>query len=72
MIILAIVFPWLYFLIRSKSVSAILCFVLQITGIGWIIAAVWAVNNHLQDRQLRKNENIIREVLGSHAINIYS
>jgi hypothetical protein len=72
MMILAIVFPWLYFLIKSKSIAAILCLALQITGIGWIVAAFWAVNNRLQDRQQRKNENIIREVLGSHAINIYS
>ena len=43
MILLAILFPSISFLLRGKILTAILCFILQITIIGWIPAAIWAV-----------------------------
>ena len=50
MILLAILFPSISFLIRGKILTAILCFVLQITIIGWIPAAIWAVASLIDSR----------------------
>ena len=72
MIVLAIIFPWLYFVLKGKIVPAIICLVLQLTGIGWIPAAVWALIAHLQNRLQRRNEMLISEVLNSPSLNIYS
>jgi len=43
MILVAILFPWLSFFLRGKIIQGILCLVLQITIIGWLPAAIWAV-----------------------------
>ena len=43
MILIAILFPWLSFFMRGKIVSGIICLILQITLIGWLPAAIWAV-----------------------------
>jgi len=43
MIFLAVIIPFLSFLLRGKIVSAIVCLILQITLIGWLPAAIWAV-----------------------------
>ena len=50
MILLAILFPSISFLIRGKILTAILCFILQITIIGWIPAAIWAVASLIDSR----------------------
>lgn len=42
-LILAIFLPWLSFFTIGKPISGILCLILQITLIGWIPAAIWAV-----------------------------
>ena len=72
MIVLAILFPWLYFVLKGRIVAAIICLVLQLTGIGWIPATIWALNALQQDRLQRRNEMLISEVLNSHSLNIYS
>jgi uncharacterized membrane protein YqaE (UPF0057 family) len=57
MTLLAIFIPWLSFLLRGKILAGILCLVLQITLIGWIPAAVWAVislNNARADKRTSK------------------
>jgi len=43
MTLLAIFFPFLSFLFRGKILTAIICLILQVTLIGWIPAAIWAV-----------------------------
>ncbi|SFM62372.1 hypothetical protein SAMN05421738_101158 [Algoriella xinjiangensis] len=50
MILLAILFPSISFLLRGKILTAILCFILQITIIGWIPAAIWAVASLIDSR----------------------
>ncbi|MCG8491048.1 MAG: YqaE/Pmp3 family membrane protein [Sneathiellales bacterium] len=40
--VLALLLPWVVFLILNRTVPAILCFILQFTLIGWIGAAIWA------------------------------
>jgi hypothetical protein len=72
MIVLAVIFPWLYFVLKGKFIPAMISLVLQLTGIGWIPATIWALNTLHQDRLQRKNEMLISEVLNSPSFNIYS
>lgn len=60
MILIAILLPWLSFLLRGKILAGILCIVLQITLIGWLPAAIWAIialNNAKADKRV---DRIIR------------
>lgn len=41
-LLLAIVLPWLAFFTIGRPFAGIACLALQITGIGWIPAAIWA------------------------------
>jgi len=43
MIFIAILLPWLSFLIRGQIMAGIICVILQITLIGWLPAMIWAV-----------------------------
>lgn len=58
MLLIAILLPALSFLLRGKIFQAILCLVLQITLIGWLPAAVWAVIS-LQNARAEKRANRI-------------
>ncbi|MCW9032990.1 MAG: YqaE/Pmp3 family membrane protein [Alphaproteobacteria bacterium] len=42
-LILALLIPWFVFFTMGKLVQGILCLILQLTLIGWIPAAIWAV-----------------------------
>jgi len=42
-LILALVIPWLQFFTIGKPISGIICLILQLTLIGWPIAAIWSV-----------------------------
>jgi hypothetical protein len=42
-LILALLIPWLQFFTIGKPISGIICLILQITVIGWPIAAIWSV-----------------------------
>ena len=42
-LIIAILLPWLLFFTIGRPVAGIICLILQITLIGWIPAALWAV-----------------------------
>ena len=64
MILVAILIPWLSFFLRGKLLSGILCLILQITLIGWIPAAIWAVislNNSRADKRTKKIVNAINK-----------
>lgn len=57
MVAVAILLPWLALMIRGRVIQGILCLLLQITLIGWIPAAIWAlvvVNNDNQERRHRE------------------
>lgn len=56
MILIAILIPWLSFFLRGRILRGILCLLLQITLIGWIPAAIWAVAD-LQNRRAEKRTN---------------
>lgn len=59
MTLLAMLLPWLSFLLRGKVLAGILCLILQITLIGWIPAAIWAVLSLQNDRANKRTNRII-------------
>ncbi len=60
--LLAIIFPFLSFLLRGKIITAVLCFILQITILGWLLAAIWATMSLSNERAEKRNEKLIRAV----------
>jgi uncharacterized membrane protein YqaE (UPF0057 family) len=60
MTLIAIFFPFLSFLLRGRILTGMLCLILQITLIGWIPAAVWAVISLQNARADRRNRRLVR------------
>lgn len=63
MILVAILLPWLSFMLRGKILVGIICFFLQITLFGWLPAAIWAVvsyNKSENEKKLKHLEDLIR------------
>ncbi|MDP6563952.1 MAG: YqaE/Pmp3 family membrane protein [Alphaproteobacteria bacterium] len=42
-LLIALLLPWLLFFTIGKPLSGIICLILQLTLIGWVPAAIWAV-----------------------------
>ncbi len=62
MILIAVLVPWLSFFLRGKILSGIVCLILQVTLIGWLPAAIWAVvsrSNAMTENRIRKMERHI-------------
>jgi uncharacterized membrane protein YqaE (UPF0057 family) len=55
-LLIAIILPWLLFFTIGRPISGIVCLILQITLIGWIPAAIWAVYSLSQFKTDRKIE----------------
>ena len=58
--LLALTLPWLSFILRGKILSGIFCLILQCTLIGWLPAALWAINsrsNAKTEKKLNQIEN---------------
>lgn len=56
-LLLAISLPWLLFFTIGRPIAGIICLVLQITLIGWIPAALWAVyslGQYKTDKKIEK------------------
>ncbi|MVT07306.1 YqaE/Pmp3 family membrane protein [Chitinophaga tropicalis] len=62
MTLIAILLPWLSFLLRGRILSGILCLILQITVIGWLPAAIWAVVSLQDSRADRRNRRLVRAI----------
>ncbi|ASK30428.1 YqaE/Pmp3 family membrane protein [Chryseobacterium sp. T16E-39] len=62
MMLLAILLPFLSFIVRGKVLTGILCLILQITVIGWVPAAIWAALSLNNERANERNEKLIRAV----------
>ncbi|WP_281225788.1 YqaE/Pmp3 family membrane protein [Flavobacterium aquiphilum] len=60
MTLIAIFFPFLSFFLRGRIFTSILCLILQITLIGWIPAAIWAVISLQNSRADKRNEKLIK------------
>jgi len=66
MTLIAILLPWLSFLLRGKLISGILCLILQITIIGWLPAAAWAVISLQNARADRRTRRMVRSMRHAH------
>jgi TM2 domain-containing membrane protein YozV len=62
MTLLAILLPWLSFIIRGRILTGILCLLLQITIVGWIPAAAWAVISLNESRANRRTARIVKAI----------
>ncbi len=41
--IIALLLPWLAFFTMGKMIQGVVCLILQLTVVGWLPAAIWAV-----------------------------
>ena len=62
MTLIAIFFPFFSFLLRGKIFTSIICLILQITLIGWIPAAIWAVISLQNSRADKRNEKLMKSL----------
>ncbi|REC79760.1 YqaE/Pmp3 family membrane protein [Chryseobacterium elymi] len=62
MMLLAILLPFLSFMVRGKILTGIICLILQITVIGWLPAAIWAALSLNNARADQRNEKLIRTI----------
>lgn len=60
--LLAILLPFVSFFVRGKIITAIICFILQITVLGWLPAAIWAALSLNNARAEKRNKELIRAI----------
>lgn len=60
--LLAILLPFLSFMVRGKILTGILCLILQITLLGWLPAAIWAAMSLSNERAERRNRRLIKTI----------
>lgn len=60
--LLAILLPFVSFFVRGKVITAIICFILQITVLGWLPAAIWAALSLNNARAEKRNQELIRAI----------
>jgi len=56
-LILAILLPFVAFFTIGRPIAGIICLILQVTLIGWLPAAIWAVyalSQYKTDRKIEK------------------
>lgn len=56
-LLIALLLPWLTFFTIGRPVAGIICLILQITLIGWLPAALWAVyalGQYKTDKKIEK------------------
>ncbi|SMC48513.1 YqaE/Pmp3 family membrane protein [Chryseobacterium sp. YR221] len=58
--LLAILLPFLSFMVRGKIITGVICLILQITLIGWLPAAIWAVLSLNNARADKRTEKLIK------------
>jgi len=59
-LLIALIFPWLLFFTIGRPFAGIICLLLQITVLGWIPAAIWAVYALSQYKTDQKLQRTIR------------
>ena len=55
--LIALLLPWLTFFTIGRPIAGIVCLILQLTLVGWLPAALWAifaVSNWTTDRKIEK------------------
>ena len=63
MVLVAILIPWLSFFLRGKIVSGIICLILQVTLIGWLPAAIWAVVSTIEGKNKKRVRKMEKRIL---------
>lgn len=56
-LLLALILPWVVFFTIGKPVQGVICLILQLTLVGWIPAAIWAVyalSQYNTDKKIRE------------------
>lgn len=56
-LIISLFLPWLTFFTIGRPIAGVICFVLQLTLIGWIPATIWAVyalSQYKTDKKIEK------------------
>jgi uncharacterized membrane protein YqaE (UPF0057 family) len=64
MIAVAVLLPWLALLLHRHVFQAACCLGLQLTVVGWLPAAVWAVSVINADRRQREYRQMLRLLHG--------
>ena len=59
MTLLAILLPWLSFLLGGKILAGLICLVLQLTLVGWLPAMIWALMSLSDARAEKRNKRLI-------------
>ncbi|MBK0368236.1 YqaE/Pmp3 family membrane protein [Flavobacterium agrisoli] len=62
MTLIAIFFPFISFLFRGKILTGIICLILQLSLIGWIPAAIWAVCSLQNSRANKRTAKILKSM----------
>jgi len=60
-LLIALLLPWLGFFTIGRPIAGIVCLILQLTLIGWIPAAIWAVYALSQYKTDKKIEQALRQ-----------
>ena len=67
--LLAILIPWLSLMLNGRILSGIVCLILQITLIGWIPAAIWAVSARNNSKMEKKLNRMEKKIIASNLSN---
>jgi uncharacterized membrane protein YqaE (UPF0057 family) len=62
-LIIALLLPWLLFFTIGRPIAGIVCLALQVTLVGWLPAAIWAVYSLSQYKTDEKINAFRREQL---------
>lgn len=65
MIIIAILLPWLSFFLRGKIFKGFICLIIQITIIGWLPAAIWAVYDKSESNNKKRFAEMEARIVGN-------
>ena len=65
MLFIAVLLPWLSFFLRGKIIQGLLCLILQITILGWLPAAIWAVASRLDGKNSTRHRRMERRMTRS-------
>ena len=63
-LLIALILPWLAFFTIGRPLAGLVCLILQVTLIGWVPAAIWAVYALSQYTTDQKIEAAVREQRG--------
>ena len=56
-LLIALLLPWLLFFTIGRPIAGVICLILQITLVGWVPAAIWAVYSLSQYNTDKKISN---------------